>query len=80
MMAYMLGLRGLADLSGSFAVAGFAAALCKPSRTAHAFYVDPALVIFEDVQYPVKKSSGNLVIPGGNKVRHLYIYLLPQPH
>ncbi len=73
-MAHMLGLRGLAELSGSFAVAGFAAAFCKPSRTAHAFYVDPAQVIFRDVPYPVKLSSGNLLIPGGTKVRHLYIY------
>ena len=77
MTAYISGLRGLADLSGSFAVAGFVAALYKPSRTAHAFYVDPALVIFKDVPYPVKKSSGNLLIPGGTKVRHFYYYLLP---
>lgn len=80
MTAYVSGLRGLGELSGSFAVAGFVAALCKPTRTAHAFYVDPALVIFKDVPYPVKKSSGNLLIPDGTKVRLLYIYPCHSQH
>jgi len=73
MVSYMSGLRGLAELSGSFAVSGLVAATCRPSRTAHAFYVDPALVVFRDVPYPVKKASGTLVTPDGPKVSHFQI-------
>lgn len=62
-------LRGFAELSGSFAVSGLVAAQCKPFRTAHAFYVDPALVVFKDVTYPVIRASGTVIEPAGSKVR-----------
>ena len=67
MSATIVGIKGLAQLSGSFAMAGLVTSQSRPSRTAHAFYVDPALVVFKDVPYPVKKASGTLVTPGGPK-------------
>ena len=67
MSATIAGIKGLAQLSGSFAVAGLLASQSKTSRTAHAFYVDPALVVFKDVPYPVKKASGTLITPDGPK-------------
>jgi hypothetical protein len=69
----MSSLRGLAELSGSFALAGLVAATCKPSRTGHAFYVDPALVVFRDVPYSVTKASGTEIIPGGIKASPSYM-------
>ena len=67
MSATVMGIKGLTQLSGSFAVAGLVVSQSRTSRTAHAFYVDPALVVFKDVPYPIKKSSGTLVTPGGPK-------------
>ncbi len=77
MASTICGLKGMAELSGSFALAGFVAASCKPSRTAQAFYVDPALVIFRDLPYPVTKVSGTEVIPGGIKASPSYMKTLP---
>ena len=67
MSATIAGIKGLAQLSGSFAVAGLVVSQSRTSRTAHAFYVDPALVVFKDVPYPIKKASGTLVTPDGPK-------------
>ena len=67
MPATVAGMKGFAQLSGSFAVAGLVASQSRTSRTAHAFYVDPALVVFKDVPYPIKKASGTLVTPDGPK-------------
>ena len=74
MSATIAGLKGVAQLSGSFAVAGLVASQSRKSRAAHAFYVDPALVVFKDVPYPVKKASGTLMTPGGPKARPDFIH------
>ncbi len=74
MSATIAGIKGLAQLSGSFALAGLVTSHSRTSRTAHAFYVDPALVVFKDAPYPIKKASGTLVTPDGPKASPESVY------
>ena len=68
--AIVRGLKGLAKLSGSFAVSGLLGnSVAYGSVQAFAF-TDPVNVQLRDVRYPIRRQSGKVVtyLPGGSGI------------